>query len=143
MKKVTLIIATTCALFSSVAFADEKKYLCIADKAVGFSFNLNSKVWESKTFTTDSKYIISKPNPDADTAFFIHEFGDARHFPLFRCVEEFNDYGFLNCEGLGGNLTFKKTNLRFITTNFGSYFVTPPGEWRDTPFMKIGKCSRF
>ncbi len=57
LKRSMLLVVVILAYTSSV---EAQSYLCIADKATGFSFNKRKKDWEITRFdVSDDKYILT------------------------------------------------------------------------------------
>jgi hypothetical protein len=44
----------------SSALSQNISYLCVAENAVGFSFDENTKNWGRANFKTESKYVLSR-----------------------------------------------------------------------------------
>jgi len=143
MKKT--ILAIFFILVASIVHAEQ--YLCIADSAVGFSFNKTTKMWERTNFSiNDFKYVISESKLK-DLAYQITQMG--YNIPHSFCKDSFNEYGFLNCSGFG-EFKFNKKNGRFISSYLIGYYNVLPEmnnitdeNSGDTPSITIGKCSPF
>lgn len=132
-------------IFNSKASATEQ-YLCAADKSSGFSFNKSTKEWTHTTFKANSKYVISESD-NKNSAFVIREIGDS--MIIAWCKDSFNEANFLFCDGLGGSFKLNRVNGRYISANLIGYVNVVPSankitdETSDTPYIEIGKCSRF
>jgi hypothetical protein len=77
----------------------------------------------------------------------VYEFGKADPADVTAfCDKDFNEQGFLFCQGLGENFNFNRKSLRFVHW-FPFGYIDPPGasfwgkEGEATPFMEIGTCS--
>jgi hypothetical protein len=140
-------------LFTFVSVAHAEQYFCVADSSVGFSYNPSNIKWEQASFNvSDKKYIISKRTPDSPEPVFqvAGEFQVMRvgeNNPIAQCKQGFNENGFLQCDGIFGEIRFNKDNGRYILSYLGGYFNVVPGKNKitdstsDTPLIEIGKCS--
>ena len=137
MKKIILFILLT---VSTNVFANDT-YLCIADKATGFSFNKRSETYESTDFNIDkSKYILKKNNNTWEWKIF------GIDVPL--CNGSISANGYFRCDWLE-TIIFNKNNLRYTKAhifgyvNVGSktYSGFEMKDGQETPYMEIGKCS--
>lgn len=102
------------------------------------------KTWRSTTFRAESKYVVSKSDR-AGEAFEVKRIGQS--FAGYRCKQSFNEYGYLECDGLG-QFAFNKRNGRFLVTYTIAYMNVGIGPEltdanSDTPSIEIGKCSPF
>lgn len=150
LPKIAMVIATGFALTASSVSA--QTFLCIADQSTGFSYSQASRSWETKRFNvSDNRYIIRKSNRNP-YLWEVNQFGkDEPFLPFSGCKDDFNDFGFLHCAGLGGELTFNRENGRYILYYMGQYAAYNPNsdvpDYRkdggDTPFIEIGKCSKI
>ena len=131
-----------CLFLASVAYGEEK-YICIAEKTVGFSYNEHTKGWLEAVFKTDNKYILSEC-PGSDCAYRLVEIGGKN--PVSTCKETFNSAGYIFCSMLT-KFKFNKDNGRFLLVHSLGYYNVSPGVYTDksspTPYMEIGKCSPF
>jgi len=130
---------------SSTTKADN--FICLAEKASGFSYNSLSKEWVPSTFTTNAKYVLSK-DKSSSNMYVVNKIGDDNN--EFSCKDGINAAGFIFCKTFGATAEFRMNinNLRFISGSIlGYYNVTPKGNITDessnTPFIEIGKCSKF
>jgi hypothetical protein len=139
------VILLVC-LISTAANADES-YLCIGEKATGFSFNEKTKEWGISSFKVH-KYIVKKDSPDKGQ-WKVYRFGN--NTPEVEC-----GYGFivdttLICEaGVGVEFRMNKINNRFLYLYYLGYWTDYEkkakemfGEGMNTPYMEIGKCSKI
>jgi len=139
MKKVIFFL-----LFTGVAVAEQ--YLCVAEHSTGFSYDKATKEWKNTNFKTSTNYLVSKAD-GTKYAWQVTEIGKTR--PSFRCESDFDEYGYLSCSGIGGDLNFNKKNGRFLHSYLIGYYIVLPevnkltDEGSDTPFIEIGKCSPF
>jgi len=128
-------------------------YLCIGEQATGFGMNAKSHSWTTQKFRP-RKYVIRAPikGPNApggaNTAVMaVYEFGrvDAADFTAL-CDKDFNEKGFLFCQGLGEDFNFNRQTQRFVHW-FPYGYIEPAGfsfwgkEGEATPFIEIGTCS--
>ena len=119
-------------------------YLCVADSAAGFSFDKANKTWRHANFRTDKKYILSR-SKQPGVAWDVKDFG----VPVATCKSNFNDRGFLFCQGFGYEFRFNKNNSRFMIAYLIGYWSDSPvqkgslssDEGANTPSIEIGKCS--
>lgn len=120
------------------SFAYAEGYICIPDKATGFKFNKADKSWNSTTFNVrNDKYVLSnsggkwkwKPIGEKD-------------YDLSKC-SDFNEYGYMNCDSLGVQVTFNRKNLRYQSIYSVGYVSAgiAGAEGGDTPYIEIGRCS--
>lgn len=133
---------TLCALGMSPAYAD--RYLCIAELAAGLSFDEARKKWEPSPFLADSKYIIAEPDESISSLyeFVVTEVGLSSF--SYVCVSEFNDAGFIRCDGAFGYFMMNKTSGRFQSHYDYGYIEGPEEDSRaNTPYVQIGTCSPF
>jgi hypothetical protein len=129
-------------LSNSPALAKDDSYLCVAESAVGFSFNKTSKNWEQANFKAENKYLVSKSS-EASKEWEVKKIGESSGTD---CPGGFDQYGFIRCEGL---LDFRMNNksLRYIVVHPYGYVVKeyPKSgllqEGSITPYIEIGKYS--
>ena len=141
VKQITVAFSVWFTL-TGVALAEQ--YLCVVDKAVGFSYDKVTKEWNNTNFNANSKYLISEGDGSLkDAVWQITEVGNS--FPSIGCKRDFNDYGILLCSDLISDFRFNKRNGRFLHTYPIGYYNVLPGEdeGTDTPSLEIGKCSPF
>ncbi len=156
MKCLGIIVFLT--IVSNTSLADQ--YLCIAEESTGFFFNEKSNKWETSKFQTDHlKYVVSQVGPEEVYSFVPRKWSykvvkHGENWPSFLCEEDFNKPGYLSCPNSEasnnqGDFHFNNKNLRFLIANPFGYFNVLPSinkitdETSATPFMTIGKCSRF
>ena len=112
MKKILILLLL---MVSTSVFANES-YLCIADKATGFSFNEQSKTYEPTNFNVSKhKYILKNNNNTWEWT----DFGRKYSF----CSGSFNAGGVFGCGGAIESVTFDKNNLRYVKTSIFGYLV--------------------
>ena len=137
MKKILILLLL---MVSTSVFANES-YLCIADKATGFSFNEQSKTYEPTNFNVSKhKYILKNNNNTWEWT----DFGRKYSF----CKGSFNASGIFVCEVFGGieSVTFDKNNLRYVKTSifgylFGGDKISDIKDGGNDPYIEIGECS--
>ena len=131
-------------LFSEPAFAEQ--YLCVPEKATGFSYDASKREWDYAQFKTDHKYIIA-PAGNGRDAFAFTKVGEK--LPQGYCKDSFTKAGVLFCLSFEGDLRFNKKNGRYLMVfGDGYYTLGLPGfgesdEDVGTPMVEIGKCSLF
>ena len=145
MKKLMLIILLT---LSGAATADQ--YLCIGEKATGFSYDKTAGDWIPTIFEVDNEKFIVKPSKEEGYKYDVVRHGT--DFPVSRCKEGFIEGGgFLKCDkwvvpempGFTSGDPFKMSNrsLRFIYSQDEGYVLPPHEERVVQPHMVIGRCS--
>lgn len=117
--------------------ATAQKYLCIADHATGFEFNLRAKGWRPSHFKADERYIVRKTGNSGSWSVF--KFG----FKSPSCTGtdlKSGQNNYFNC--LLGEFVFHTGDLRYLYFYRGSYLGSKGKENSpDTPFIEIGECS--
>jgi len=138
---VILGVILIAVLPNSSALAKDDSYLCVAEDAVGFSFNKTSKKWERANFKAEDKYLVSKSS-EASKGWEVKKIGESSATP---CEGGFDENGFLTCIEL---LDFRMNNksLRYMVIHRYGYVVKeyPRGKFEEgsiTPYIEIGKCS--
>jgi hypothetical protein len=101
-------------LFSVNSFAEDKNYLCVADKATGFA--LRNGNWVSTDFNvSDERYILSLSSEKGKESIYVWKnFGSETGYD---CEE--NEYGIF-CNNIEKVLFSKKTN-RYIVFYYVGY----------------------
>jgi len=151
MKYVIFIIFS---LISNSSFAAPERFLCIAEKATGFSFDAGD--WKSTEFTVDEKFILTKEPisekkkeefkgtvwRDVTTGYSIKEVGKSGLSGVI------SNWCALSHESLYCNDSIKTfglnlKNLRFIVSSPWGYWNSTSDKKSDTPFLMIGRCSEF
>ena len=118
------------------------RYLCVADQSAGMAFRNNS--WQATVFKTDDKFIVAASSRPG-VAFDVTRVGE--NFASYRCSAAFDQYDYLDCDGVG-QFRMNRKNNRFISTYVIGYLpvgIAPDITDRtsDTPSMNLGKCSPF
>jgi hypothetical protein len=148
------LAVSTAVLATAATAASAAGWLCVAEQATGFKFNAQTRSWQSAVFRTNAHYIIRPPNGEeakrlAETykkeiKWVVVKVGS--DFATM-CEGDVNEYGFLNCESIGGPVAFNKNTLRF-QLYYGLGYVRTDEESAattasdvDTPFIEIGKCA--
>jgi hypothetical protein len=62
-----MIGAIALTFIATVASADQ--YICVPDKATGFTYNKMTKHWDSTNFNTDMKYVVAPAKPGESAAY--------------------------------------------------------------------------
>lgn len=128
-------IITGLLLFCIAGFASaQQSYLCVADKAIGFSYDTQSKSWVHTRFKVEGeKHLIKKTFSGWSWVKFGQELG-------LPC-DEMNKHGYQSCLTWTGNVRFNSKHLRYLETKEGSYVGgTDNGESSDT-YITIGTCT--
>jgi hypothetical protein len=112
-------------------------YVCIPDKATGFSFNRQARSWEYARFSVkDEKYLLSR---EGDS--WRWKRMGAQH--VQQC-HPFTELGYTQCIGFS-NVTFNRTNLRYMLVYQVGYVQAgiSDEEGKNEPYMEIGRCSKL
>jgi hypothetical protein len=136
-----IVLMMICLAFSGNALA-QNAYICLVDKASGFSFNKGTRAWNGTHFNPSDKYLVKRSQPP--DAWEVTKVG--QDIAMSSCKNDFNDYGYLFCEGIQP-FRMNRKNLRFLTAyligyvhdGLGSTGLGPEGS--NTPSIEIGKCS--
>lgn len=117
----------------------QQGYICVADKASGFTFNKATNTWEHARFNVaDQKYILSV----SQGAWTWKKLGEQS---AGKCGS-FSEYGYLNCETFGSRIYFNNRNLRYISYYLVGYVsggISDSPEGSDTPSVEIGRCTQM
>jgi hypothetical protein len=150
---VYLVVCFFLICSADAATPNPLSYLCIGEQATGFGMNAKTHSWAVREFRP-RRYVIRAPlkGPNApsgasSSVMAVYEFGkvDQASATAF-CDKDFNEKGFLFCQGLGEEFNFNRQTLRFVHW-FPHGFIEPPDftiwgkEGEATPFMEIGTCS--
>jgi len=106
-----------CFLFSEFAIADVNGYLCVSEKATGFSYRNHE--WVPTSFNVkDTKYVLTAN----DGKWLWKKMGepDQEKYPQF-CTEKNN--GYMECEFMYRNVSFNNQTLRFQIYTEGTYVI--------------------
>lgn len=115
-------------------------FICIADKAAGFSYNETRSEWEGLSFDAveEGKHLFKKED---DGAWSVSVIGHENI--VFECDKEFDDHGFLTCGDKSWNFLMNRKTLRYQEYVAGTYVVSEHVDHRLlrlSPYIKIGKC---
>ena len=114
---------------------DSNSYLCVAEKATGFSYSSGSKSWTSTNFkVSETKYLLLKTSNKWEWRDFGSNFGGL--------CEAADDGDFIKCNVLFGEHIMSRKNLRFMKSYMVGY-VDGVNSDSNTPSIIIGKCSPF
>lgn len=117
-------------------------YFCVADISSGFSYNDVSKKWVISSFNVDDAKYMLRPSKNPAFKWEVIKIGDP--VSMIVCVEEFNEYGYLNCRGIH-EFRFNKKTSRFLMAYLFGYYLLPEqtGIYKgsNNPYIEIGKCS--
>lgn len=142
----TIIYRLVCLmlLFLSVSLQAES-FRCEAEQLAGFVYNPAKKDWQAGGSVTQSSFTVLRQSEagvkNIGPVWFVKELG--KDFGM-ACAADFDDQGFLYCEGLGGDFMMNKNTLRFRYLLDKGYVVdryteiAPEGKYG--PHMKIGAC---
>lgn len=147
----TACLAVSTLLYPGNSYADA--YLCEAEHASGFVYDLETKTWDPSTLPIeDRKYLVSS----ADTSnVFIKALRydyqirkiDASQ-PMIHCkavklTESNEETGLVTCrDSNGASFSFDKRSGRFIHSQPTGYVNLEPGaEMGRGPYLEIGNCS--
>ena len=125
---------------STASETPSEKYLCVAEHAAGFHYD--GRNWTSQRFKTDGKYLITPST--TGSGLVVTKMG--HDSPRGTCKNGFSEKGGLHCDMVIGEMFFNKNNGGFILTDPYAYLDTSPEEQFKTdasPYMEIGKCSKF
>jgi hypothetical protein len=125
--------------------ASAESYLCVADNSVGFTYDKSADTWNPNSIKTDSKYLVRESN-DKDYVWQVRRLGS--DLTIGQCDSDFNESGFLFCDGLFYDFLMNKYSLRYRIIHKVGY-VEGKKFWEKfglkegdrTPYMEIGKCS--
>jgi hypothetical protein len=115
-----------------------ESYLCIAEAAGGVRYLSSQKIYESKKFAKERKFIFKKEQDN----WTVKEFGNTPE-PIQRCDDQIVNGKIIGvqCNVIGGDyiLNFKALRYRYIH-HFG---WLPPRDGGDTDdfHVEVGKCS--
>lgn len=121
----------------------EDSYVCVADKATGFSFEQSSGQWMPTTFKVDGgKYLLKK----GATRWTWAKFGDPSFVPPVPCSVP-DKAGFVFCQEFE-DIRFNTGSMRYQRYYPFGYVrgttklsMLQGGEGSDTPLIEIGTCS--
>ncbi len=135
MKQIKIFVLIFIALtYANIANAQEG-YLCVSEAAGGVSFDKNSQKWRGTVFRNDNKKIlISKKNDK----WIVKEFDNSFETEC----EPPNEYGYMFCNKIFGELKFNTKNKRYISTYLSGY-IDGKDNNDNTPAIEIGICSKL
>jgi hypothetical protein len=144
-------LAVSVLLFSKISHADS--YVCQAEHASGFVYDLENKTWEASTFSIENrKYLISQ----ADTKnifikalkydYAIKMVDSSKpiiHCKTVKLTDSNEETGLVTCRGsFGASFNFDKRNGRYIRTQPAGYVtLKSDSNAGNGPYMEIGNCS--
>ena len=143
--KIRLAFAVAVALgclFGTTAQAEDA-YLCTGDHATGFGFNADNMQWNIHRFQP-TKLIVKRTD---DLVFKWQVYDFSKNVAIINCRGDFDSDGFLGCSG-AAEFRMSQDTLRFLyiyTIGYWSDTDKAPAykEGTNTPWMEIGRCSRF
>ena len=108
------------SLVAPTLSAAEERYLCVANKATGFSFNKASKSWVQTCFNVDSqKYILTKSKTNKKYVLEFTQIGLKVPMCWSAGFNDNIDFAYFEC--LGGELKFNKKTGRYLLTQREGY----------------------
>ena len=142
MKKIRVATLAALLVTTTALSAESGSYLCITDKATGFSFDKERKSWEEASFNIEPMRYILKPSPTKEhpNGWEVAQFGE--DFPLASCPDGFNTAQVIRCENMV-LFIFDSQTGRFIYVYYIGYTRPFGKEGSDTPTLAIGKCSKI
>ena len=131
------VITVMLTLLASTRAHGVEGYLCIVDKAAGFSYQQGR--WDRAFFRNEDKYLITRSS-EPRGAWEVKQVGERWAFVW--CAEDFNEADNLSCEGVA-EVRMNRKSLRFLYIYPNGYWKALPGEaeGENTPYMGIGTCS--
>ncbi len=137
------VLFCLCFLFltHAVTAAEDKKWICVANAATGFSYQ-NGK-WVATNFNIkDSRYIVSKKQTIITKEMIYHVTKVGEEYGYECDKDSPSEYDWIICKG--GDFRFNVNTLRYILAYLVGYTYWPEGDKdSDTPFIEIGTCSPF
>jgi hypothetical protein len=138
-----LTILTYVGLAADYAAA-QTGYLCIVEKATGFTRDKGTNNWSSTDFKVeDSRYLLLKKS-ESETEYEFKEFGKSEYKVM--CSKNLDS---VKCDSALGNVSINLSSLRFqLYHPYGYVHSDPIKERRNeslylTPYLGIGRCSKF
>lgn len=133
MARLANIFLATVMCINSV---EAETYLCIADKATGFSFNKAKKTWETTQFdVSEDKYLLTQKDDQWSWTKVGEKYGAV-------CDKGFTSAGYFRCDYFE-IIYMNRNNLRFQKTYPYGYpnDADTEKEGASTPSVEIGRCS--
>lgn len=119
----------------------EERYICLAEKAVGFAYESTTAKWKETEFNVDHKYVISQVQR-AKMEWRVNVISGVKFSTV--CSRGFYN-NFLNCEDpllQSSFFRFNRELMRYISVNISGYH-NDISLFRETPYMEIGTCSKI
>jgi hypothetical protein len=136
MERIFAAIFFFASLAPAIALADAQAYLCIADQAVGFTYDKNLSAWKSTFFgVKDERYFLKLK----DKHWRWSKLGSS----VESACNDFTSAGTIGCVGTE-EVLFNRTTLRYqLYYPFGyiAQMTFESFEGSDTPYIEIGRCS--
>ena len=138
-------------VFAQSSYADS--YLCEAERASGFVYDQENKIWQSSGFSIENrKYLVSRT--DANDIFIkalkydyeIKEVNSQQpiiHCKALKLTDSNEETGLVTCRGpLGESFNFDKRSGRYIRSQPNGYVtMKTSSDTESGPYMEIGNCS--
>jgi hypothetical protein len=130
--------------FPSLSQAAEQRYECAAGAITGFMFSAGEGAWKGASDRVDTKFLIVPQDKSREMAYMVYRAG--QQYADAYCKEDFNEYGYLNCQKGSWIFKFNKRSGRFLYVSAEGYINVAPelkitDETSAAPYMLIGKCS--
>ncbi len=142
-------------IMMSMPVFGEEQWLCVAERAIGFRFNLAQASWESLPLKTNSRYLIKRGDPTSEdwcgsSPWEVVEVNKRSCHIL--CANEFDHQGRLRCSQKNHNwfpldFHFNKNSLTFQHVDRGPDFSDLrrglSGDGGRPPVVEIGRCNAY
>jgi hypothetical protein len=128
-------------ILASSSLCASEAYLCIAEKATGFSMNQETREWSPSTFDVSrNKIVITKGEK---YPWIVKNLGDKT--PRIRCENDFSN-SVLSCQLGLSTLRMSREHLRYLISYEIGYwsFDSESEDFKEgsnTPYLEIGTCS--
>ena len=124
----------------SSLFAAEERFLCVAENATGFRYNLEKKVWETAKFSVENaKHLVRETKTTFDKLEMITVGNKHRECYSIDGFDEQGDAYFECTEYV--EFKMNKMTGRYLLVYMAGYIDGDSSD--NTPFLEIGKCSPF
>ena len=139
-----IAFATIAAMLVAPMSWATEGYICVAEKATGFKAEMSAGPWKESNFKTDERYIVVR-SPLPKFKWAVKQPG--METPLAWCKADFDQYGYLLCDGAEEQFRMNRKDLRFQTYYYVGYVGSGAGgptanEKRvETPLIEIGRCT--
>ncbi len=147
MLRTAIVSLLTCTLTQATSAATFH-YECKSDLVSGYHFDEATRAWTPIQFRSDRTYVIRQLTEKERESQFLYPknstwgvFEPGDKIQTFSCPEPDNKDSDrrMTCGGIGHNLVFGRTSLRYQRYYVGGY-VAGVDNNDDTPFIEIGRC---